>query len=139
MTTLLDIETFRARARAGAAPGATFKLSTADPQIVAGASSRTRRFTFSTADVDHAGDVIRQDGWDLSVFRANPAALFAHDASALPVGKASNVAVVGGRLMGDIEFAGPETYEFADTVFQLLKGGFLKAVSVGFLPRLRTH
>lgn len=133
---LLDVEEFRAEARAGRAPDAALlKYADSEPGIVTGASSRVRRFVFSTADVDHSNDVIKQDGWDTSVHRRNPVALFAHDSSALPIGRASNVGVVNGKLMGDIEFAGPETYEFADTVFQLVKGGFLKAVSVGFIPQ----
>lgn len=36
--------------------------------------------------------------------------------------------------MGDIEFAPLETYAFADTIYRLLRGKFLRAVSVGFLP-----
>jgi HK97 family phage prohead protease len=61
-------------------------------------------------------------------------ALWAHDSSAPPVGRASNVLVENERLMGDITFADAETYAFADTVYRLVKGKFLNAVSVGFLP-----
>jgi hypothetical protein len=37
-------------------------------------------------------------------------------------------------LMGDIRFAPPEVYEFADTIFKLIDNGFINSVSVGFLP-----
>ena len=37
-------------------------------------------------------------------------------------------------MLGDIEFAPPETYAFADTIYRLVLGKFLRAVSVGFLP-----
>lgn len=37
-------------------------------------------------------------------------------------------------MKGDIEFADAETYPFADTVHRFYKGGFLNAVSVGWLP-----
>jgi hypothetical protein len=45
-----------------------------------------------------------------------------------------NIFVSGDRLMGDIRFAPPEVYEFADTIFKLIDGGFINSVSVGFLP-----
>ncbi len=45
------------------------------------------------------------------------------------------MSVVATGLMGSIEFAPKEAYEFAETVYQLTKGGFLNAVSVGFMPR----
>lgn len=37
-------------------------------------------------------------------------------------------------LVQKVEFADAATYPFADTVFNLYKGGFLRAVSVGFMP-----
>ena len=43
-----------------------------------------------------------------------------------PVAKYPNVS---GRFVAD-----SETYLFADTVFKLYKGGYLRVVSVGFLP-----
>ncbi|HXQ47558.1 MAG TPA: HK97 family phage prohead protease, partial [Caulobacteraceae bacterium] len=136
-TTLLDLEAFRAQARQGKAPDAAtlFKLATTEPQVVGGASSRIRRFVFSDESVDHEGDVIKQSGWDLSVFARNSVALWAHCSWELPIGKAHNVAVRGGKLIGDIEFAEESLYPFANTVFELVKGGFLKAVSVGFIPK----
>jgi hypothetical protein len=40
----------------------------------------------------------------------------------------------GDRLIGDVEFANADIYPFADTIYRLIKGGYLKAVSVGFRP-----
>jgi hypothetical protein len=37
-------------------------------------------------------------------------------------------------LVQKIEFADKETYPFADSIFRLYVGGYLRAVSVGFLP-----
>jgi HK97 family phage prohead protease len=79
-------------------------------------------------------DTIAAAGWDLTDFQANPVALWAHDSCAPPIGGARNVAVEGDHLLGDIEFAPPETYAFADTIYRLVLGKFLRAVSVGFLP-----
>ncbi|MBI4231175.1 MAG: HK97 family phage prohead protease [Planctomycetes bacterium] len=95
---------------------------------------RTLRFTGSDETEDRHGDVISVDGWDLAHFQRNPVFLWTHDYLAPPVGKAVGVQVRDGKLEFDIEFADRDTFEFADTVFRLYKGGFLRATSVGFMP-----
>ena len=70
----------------------------------------------------------------MTAYRRNPSVLFAHDSSSPPIGRTVNIWSDGTRLLGDIEFAPPEVYEFADTVYRLVTGGFLKSGSVGFLP-----
>ena len=97
-------------------------------------ADRTLRFCYSDNSVDRMGDTISAAGWDLTDYVRNPVALWAHDSSAPPIGGGRNVGVEGARLMGDIEFAPPETYQFADTIYRLLLGKFLRAVSVGFMP-----
>jgi HK97 family phage prohead protease len=98
------------------------------------AGARTIRFVFSDGSVDRAGDTINPAGWALASFKANPVALWAHDSGAPPIGRVPAVWSDGTRLMGDIEFAAPEVYEFSDTVYRLVKAGYINAVSVGFLP-----
>jgi hypothetical protein len=39
-----------------------------------------------------------------------------------------------GELIMKVKFAEPEINGFADTVYKLIKGGYLNAVSIGFLP-----
>lgn len=132
---LLTDEQFRSEFKSGGAPeGTLFKFATNEAETVDGAT-RTKRFTFSDATVDHAGDSVDPKGWDLGVFNSNPVALFAHMSWDPPIGRASNVGISGGKLKGDIEFAAPEVYEFADTIFRLVDNKFLKATSVGFLPK----
>jgi HK97 family phage prohead protease len=99
-----------------------------------GDGSRTVTFVLSDGSVDRMGDTIDPDGWDLAAFRKNPVVLWAHDALAPPIGRLTNVFSDGTRLIGDVEFAAAETYEFADTIFRLVREGFLSAGSVGFLP-----
>ena len=134
---LLSTDDFRAAAKEGKVPdGTVFRFATTDPVVdQANADSRTVRFVFSDATVDHSYDTIDPKGWDLSVFNRNPVALFAHNSWDPPIGKAHNVIVKDGQLVGDIEFADAEVYPFADTIYRLVKGGFLKAVSVGFKPK----
>ena len=134
MKMLLSTDEFRARARADAKfSGSIQRLATGAATEVQGVD-RTLRFCFSDGSVDRAGDQIEVDGWDLDSFEKNPVALWAHDSSSPPIGRAAEVGVVGKRLMGDIEFAKVEDYPFADTIYRLCKGKFINAVSVGFLP-----
>ena len=134
MTVLMSADQFRGELRAKRTPaGGVYRVSVAQPLPVAGAE-RTLRFCFSDDSVDRMGDTIAAAGWDIADFMANPVALWAHASSAPPIGGARNVGVEGNRLLGDIEFAPPETYAFADTIYRLLLGKFLRAVSVGFLP-----
>jgi HK97 family phage prohead protease len=95
---------------------------------------RTVRFVLSDGTVDRMGDTVAVGGWNLTAYRSNPVVLFAHDSSSPPVGRARRVWTDGTRLLADVEFAPPETYAFADTIYKLVKGGFLKSGSVGFLP-----
>jgi HK97 family phage prohead protease len=110
-----------------------FRVSVEEPKAL-GDDTRKLRFCFSDGSVDRMKDTISPQGWDTHAFMQNPVALFAHDSSSPPVGRASNVMVENDRLMGDIEFASADVYPFADTIYRLLTNKFLRAVSVGFLP-----
>jgi HK97 family phage prohead protease len=133
---LIDIEEFRASARAGNTPKGTrpeegiMRAATGPAEDMGG---RTLRYCFSDGTVDRAGDTIDQSGWDLAAFNRNPVALWSHMSWDPPIGTASNVAPKDGRLMGDITYAERDQYPFADTIFQLAKGKFINAVSVGFI------
>lgn len=96
--------------------------------------SRALDFTISTAAVDRYGDTVAVDGWKLENYRKNPVVLWMHDNSMLPVGKAVNTRIEEGKLKSRVEFTPPEMARFNDTVFNMLKAGFLSATSVGFIP-----
>lgn len=132
---LLSTEDFRAAAKDGARPeGMLFRFAPAEPETIGDTAARVKRFVFSDASVDLAGDMIDQGGWDLKNFEKNPVALFSHTSWEPPIGRASGVGVKNGKLVGDIEFASADIYPFADTIYRLVDGGYLKAVSVGFMP-----
>lgn len=99
---------------------------------------RTIRFIATDASVDRDREVITSEGWDFKNFKKNPSFLWAHNYSQPPVGKVTRIKFEKGtgHLM-DVEFADRETYAFADTIFKLYKGGFLNAVSVGFIVKER--
>ena len=134
---LLTVDEFRASAKDakdGVRPdGIVMRLAAADPQAVADAD-RKLRFVFSDGTIDRAGDSIDPEGWEVDNFLTNPVALWAHDSYSPPIGRASNVGASGGKLMGDIEFMAAEISGFADSIYRMIKAGFVKAVSVGFIP-----
>ncbi len=99
-------------------------------EVTADEATRKAAFIVSTGDEDRDGDVIAQDGWDLSSYRKSPVVLWAHDTKQPPIAKAAEIGVVGGRLKAVTVFPEKGVYPFADTVYGLVKGGFLKEEDV---------
>lgn len=97
-----------------------------------GQNERRLRFIGSSEAEDRDGDVILASGWEIANYKKNPVFLWAHDYSIPPIGRALNVGVVGNELHFDIEFPEKGIHALADTVYELYKGGFLNATSVGF-------
>ena len=86
----------------------------------------------STNTRDRMNEVLDPQGIDVSNFRKNPVVLWAHDYTAPPIGKAIWIKRDGDGILSKVKFANTE---FAQEIFQLYKEGFLKAFSVGFMPR----
>ena len=99
--------------------------------------ARTIEFTSSTETNDRMGDVIRVAGWKLDNFNANPVFLFAHRSEDPPIGGILETRKEFGRspaLVQVAQFATKDVYPFGDTIFKMYKAGFMRAVSVGFMP-----
>ncbi len=96
--------------------------------------ARTVDFVVSDGGRDRDGDSVAPDGWQLANYRKNPVVLFGHDYYSLPVARAQMVGVEGEQLVATDAFATADLYPFADTVFRMLKGKFINAVSAGFNP-----
>ena len=115
-------------------------------QVRAKASKRvalneaTRSITYVVSDEtpDRVGDIIAVKGWQIESYKKNPVILWGHDQSIPPIGRGNNVRRRYGaqpRLTADIEFAPAEAHEFADTIYQLAASDFIRATSVGFMPK----
>lgn len=131
---LLTVDEFRTSAKDGAKPdGTVVRLAVADPEVGT-EESRKIRFVFSDGSIDRAGDSIDPAGWQTETFVKNPVALWAHDSFSPPIGRASGVGPFGSKLMGDIEFMSADISPFADSIYRMIKAGYVKAVSVGFIP-----
>ncbi len=93
-------------------------------------------FVASSEDPDRYGDTIDQNGWDLANYKANPVLLWAHSHSTPPVGKVGTIGLgtTGNLTASAVEFTTKEQHPFGCEVGAMVAGGFLSAVSVGFLP-----
>jgi prohead serine protease len=104
-----------------------------------GASPAILDFIASTATVDRYHEIIEPAGWRLDSYRRNPVFQNAHNYGDIlfTLGKAlsTEVRTVGGgqALCQRIQFA-TEVNPVARVAYGLYKGGFLNAVSVGFIP-----
>lgn len=93
----------------------------------------------SSEVLDRAGDVIRQDGWDLKNYMKNKVILWGHNVrqDRPPIGKALKVWLDGKttktkKLMFDIQFDLKDS--FAAEIYRKVLEGFVNTVSVGFIP-----
>jgi HK97 family phage prohead protease len=91
------------------------------------------QFVLSDDSTDRMGDTIQVTGWDLTNFKENPIALWAH-AATRPIGRWVDVRVVGNKLMGKLVFADAGTSPMIDEIRSLVEQRILKTVSVGFNP-----
>src|SRR5262252_7477140 len=102
-------------------------------------SSAVLDFIASTATVDRYHEIIEPAGWRLESYRRNPVFQNAHNYGDIlfTLGKAliTEVRAVDDRqaLFQRIQFA-TEVNPVARIAYGLYKGGFLNAVSVGFIP-----
>src|SRR5438445_13131846 len=113
--------------------------SSAGDGEAAGSSSPVLDFIASTATLDRYREIIEPAGWRLDSYRNNPVFQNAHNYGDIlfTLGKAlsTEVRTVNGghALCQRIQFA-TEVNPVARIAYGLYKGGFLNAVSVGFIP-----
>lgn len=93
---------------------------------------RSLSFIISTQSTDRDNDRVMVEGWDFAAWLKNPVVLWAHQYDGLPVGKGESIISRASAVRALTQFVTREVYPFADTVYQLLLGGFLRACSVGF-------
>lgn len=88
----------------------------------------------NSGELDRHGEVLSVEGINIKRYMKNPVVQWAHDYSQPPIAKATKVWKDGKKLMSRMKFATAE-YPFAKTIYDLVKGGFLNAVSIGFIPQ----
>ena len=89
----------------------------------------------STSKVDRDGEVLDVNGWDLKNYKKNPVILASHNYFEPAIGKAKSVKIKDGSLVFKIEFPEEGVNPTADVYRKLYIGGFMRASSVGFIPK----
>ena len=87
--------------------------------------------TVTTAEVDRTGELIETDGLTTDGWvKTGMPVLYGHDYSSLPIGKGLSFKQLKTKLTARFQLAVKE-YPFAQTVADMIKGGYLNAVSIG--------
>lgn len=99
-------------------------------------AERSLVLTINDAGQDRHRSKIPPTGLDLKAFKANPVVLWAHDASQPPVARALATYVDDSkaikRTRSVAEFAPADINPMAETVYRMLKEGWIRGVSIGF-------
>ncbi len=95
------------------------------------------RYCASDESLDWHGEIVRVNGWKFDYFAKNSPFVNSHDYGDIRqlLGKVVAFSVQGPELIEDVKYAvtdGGNT--LADWAFKMARDGFLKAVSVGFVP-----
>lgn len=93
---------------------------------------RTVTAIITTSVVDRDNEVLLSKGADLVNYLKNPVVLWAHDYSGTPIARTQWMKTGRGKITAKLQFADTDKGE---EVYQLFKGGFLNAFSIGFLPK----
>ena len=108
-----------------------------DIRAVGDPDKHTLDITISTGRRDRMNDTIAADGWDIRAFKKNPVVLWAHNYSTPPIGRATQTGLdeTGKKLRSTAEFMPAEVNPFAETIYQMYLGKWMRAFSVGFVPK----
>jgi len=123
----------------------TFDVKTIQKLRKAKEQNGTFDVIISTEALDRAGEIVRQDGWDLSNYKNNPIVLWGHDYYALPIGICTDtynttfrgVPALGARGV----FLPADINPFAQQVRRMYEYGVKSGynvgctTSVGFIPK----
>lgn len=92
----------------------------------------------SNEALDSHGTIVRQN-WDLNRYNLNPVVLWSHNASEVPLGRATKLKVSGTkgakRLTATLKFREEGKSAKADEVWSAVEDGTLKGISAGFYSR----
>ena len=101
---------------------------------ITASDDRTATFIITTGTPDREQDIVVPKGISIEHYLKNKVVLWGHDQTILPIGKCIEIQPTDNGWQATVEFAPAEANPMAEQVYQLVKGGFLSAVSIGFIP-----
>lgn len=84
--------------------------------------------TITSGALDHHNENILMAGVDTSAYHGT--VLYGHDYEGLPIGKTLSLTKMATKMKAKFQLA-IEQYPFANTVYEMIKGGYLTDVSIG--------
>ncbi len=92
------------------------------------------KFIITTNNVDRYGDIVEPSGMDATTFLENPVFLFNHISSSdlMPIGKCLSLTPSDTGVVGETIIHGKT--ELSKDALVMVQEGYLKAVSIGFMP-----
>lgn len=104
---------------------------------VLSAADRTCSYVASDQTLDADREIVRAAGWTFERFKLNAPFVDCHNYASLAylLGNVKAWRVEGRTLVEDVQFLPEGVSALADLAWKMTAAGFLKAVSVGFLPK----
>ena len=98
------------------------------------AENNVFKFIITTNNVDRYGDIVEPSGMDATTFLENPVFLFNHISSSdlMPIGKCLGLTPTDTGVVGETIIHGKT--ELSKDALVMVQEGYLKAVSIGFMP-----
>lgn len=106
------------------------------------AAERRAQYVASNQALDCYNEIVRAAGWQFDRFVRNAPFVDSHDYSSIIrlLGNVTAWKVQGDSLIEDVQFVPEGISAFADFAWKMTETGFLRAVSVGFMPvRVRSR
>jgi hypothetical protein len=96
----------------------------------------TVEFVASDESLDCYAEIVRVGGWRFTMFKNNAPFVDSHDYSSIEklLGQVLDYRVESGQLIETVQYA-RQPGTLADWAFKMVRDGFLRAVSVGFIPQ----
>lgn len=100
-------------------------------------AERTVQYVASSQALDCYREIVRAAGWKFDRFAKNAPFVDSHNYSSVGylLGNVIGWRVQGNELVEDVKFIPDGVSALADFAFKMSETGFLRAVSVGFMPR----
>ncbi len=133
--TLIETSQFKDRAKNKEDLEGYFLRKQCTDEIEKDPSTGAITFTISDETVDRDRDIISLNGWELDNFKNNPVVLFAHNSRDLPIARAVSTFKRDKKLKSKAEFTPRDLNPLGDTVRRMVEDRFLRATSVGMLPK----
>ena len=118
------------------------RLTFAAETKVLNAAERSCEFVASDQTVDSYGEIVRAAGWRFDRFAKNAPFVDSHNYSSVAclLGNVTGWRIAGTKLIEAVKFVPEGASQLADFAWKMAVAGFLRAVSVGFMPlRVRSR